>query len=62
MAANEFHLFRVRNAISGKWAQTRYKIMNQTARERYGEGNYQRIEHAREATTGYVEGIPIHKK
>jgi hypothetical protein len=59
--AHEFHLFRVLNPISGKWAQTRYKITNQTARERYGEGNYQRIEHAREAITGNAEGTPGEK-
>ena len=43
MTAHEFYLFRVRDPISGKWGQTRYKITDQTAHERYGEGNYEPI-------------------
>jgi hypothetical protein len=49
MAAHEFYLFRVRDPISGKWGQTRYKITDQTAHERYGEGNYEPIVHTRKS-------------
>ena len=61
MEAHEFYLFRVRDPISGKWGQTRYKITNQTAQERYGEGNYERIKHTREVRVGYAEGIAFDK-
>ena len=61
MPAHEFHLFRVLNPVSGKWAQTRYKMTNQTARERYGDGNYQRIERARGVIAGSAESIPMEK-
>ena len=61
MAAYEFYLFRVRDPISGKWGQTRYKITDQTAQERYGEGNYERIEQTLEVRTGYAEGNAFDK-
>ena len=61
MTAHEFYLFRVRDPVSGKWGQTRYKITDQTAHERYGEGNYEPIVHTREVRTGYAEGIAFDK-
>ena len=61
MAAHEFYLFRVRDPISGKWGQTRYKITDQTAHERYGEGNYEPIVHTREVRAGYAKGIAFDK-
>ena len=61
MTAHEFYLFRVRDPISGKWGQTRYKITDQTAHERYGEGNYEPIVNTREVRTGYAEGIAFDK-
>jgi hypothetical protein len=61
MPTHEFYLFRVRDPISGKWGQTRYKLTDQTARERYGEGSYERIDASREVRTGYAEGIAFDK-
>ena len=61
MEAHEFYLFRVRDPVSGKWGQTRYKITHQTAHERYGEGSYECIKHTREARTIYAEGIAFDK-
>jgi len=45
---------RVRDPMSGKWGRTRYKITDQTAHERYGEGNYEPIVHTWEVSSGYV--------
>ena len=61
MATHEFYLFRVHDPISGKWGQTRYKITDQIAQERYGEGNYERIQHTREVRNGYAEGVAFDK-
>jgi hypothetical protein len=61
MATHEFYLFRVRDPISGKWGHTRYKLTEETARERYGEGSYERIHASREVRTGHAEGIAFDK-
>jgi len=36
--------FEVRDAITGKWRQTRYRLSDAEARQRYGEGNYERLD------------------
>ena len=61
MNTQEFYLFRVRDPVNGKWGQTRYKVTEETARERFGEGYYERIDASRELRTGYAEGIALDK-
>jgi hypothetical protein len=61
MNTQEFYLFRVRDPVNGKWGQTRYKVTEETARERFGEGCYERIDASRELRTGYAEGIGLDK-
>ena len=52
MAPHELYLFKVRDLVSGKWRQTRYRLTDETARERYGEGNYERLDWSREVRDG----------
>ena len=59
MNTQEFYLFRVRDPVNGKWGQTRYKVTEQTARDRFGEGCYERIDASRETRMGYAEGIAL---
>jgi hypothetical protein len=59
MTTQEFYLFRVRDPINGKWGQTRYKVTEDIARKRFGEGCYERIEASREVRTGYAEGVAL---
>ena len=61
METHEFYLFRVRDPISGKWGQTRYKLTKETAHERYGEGGYERIDASREVRIGNAVGIAFDK-
>ena len=44
--------FRVRDALTGKWRQTRYRLSDEDARVRYGEGNYERLDWTREIRIG----------
>ena len=44
--------FRVRDAIAGKWRQTRYRLSEADALDRYGAGNYERLDWSREGKTG----------
>jgi hypothetical protein len=55
------YLFRVRNPVTGKWAQTRHKITEQTAQERFGAESYERINATRELRTRDAEGIAFDK-
>jgi hypothetical protein len=52
MPTHELYFFKVRDQISGKWRQERYRLTDETARERYGEGNYERLDWTREVRTG----------
>ena len=61
MNTQEFYLFRVRDPVNGKWGQTRYKVTEEIARARYGEGCYERIDASREVRTGHAEGIALDK-
>jgi hypothetical protein len=49
---NVLYFFRVRDSISGKCRQTRYRLTENEARQRYGEGNYERLDWSREVRTG----------
>ena len=44
--------FRVRDQIGGKWRQTRYCMSDTEALERYGAGNYERLDYSREVRVG----------
>ena len=44
------YFFRVRDA--GKWRQTRYRLSDDEARLRYGDGNYERLQWTREVRSG----------
>lgn len=46
------YFFRVRDAISGKWRQTRYRLSDDEARLRYGDGNFERLDWTREVRIG----------
>jgi hypothetical protein len=46
MATLVHYLFKVRDLVTGKWRQTRYRLNDDEARERYGEGNYERLDWA----------------
>ena len=48
MPTRELYLFNVRNPITRKWRQTRYRLTAENARERYGEGNFERLDWTRE--------------
>ena len=52
MPTRELYLLNVRNPITRKWRQTRYRLTAENARERYGEGNYERIDASREVRDG----------
>lgn len=52
MATLEHYLFKVRDEITGKWRQTRYRLTTEIARKRYGEGNYELLEWSREVREG----------
>ena len=46
------YYFRVRDAITGKWRQTRYRLSEADALDRYGEGNYELLDWTREVRDG----------
>jgi len=48
MASIELYRFKVRDPVTAKWHQTQYRLDVETARERYGEGNYELIEWSKE--------------
>jgi len=50
------YFFNVRDAITGKWRKTRYRLTDETARAVYGEGNYERLDWTREVRTGDAGG------
>ena len=43
---------RVRDQITGKWRQTRYRLSDDEARQRFGAGNYGRLAWSREVRSG----------
>jgi hypothetical protein len=46
------YFFDVRDEITGKWRQTRYRLSDEEARVRYGDGNYERLDWTREIRDG----------
>jgi hypothetical protein len=44
--------FRVRDAVTGKWHITRYALTEQEAEQRYGKGNYERLDWSKEVREG----------
>ena len=44
--------FKVRDSLSGKWRQTRYRLNGEEARQRYGDGNYERLDWTRKIRNG----------
>ena len=36
--------FNVRDSLTGKWRKTRYRLNENEARVRYGDGNYERLD------------------
>ena len=46
------YFFRVRDEITGKWRQTRYRLSDGEALNRFGAGNYERLDWSREVRTG----------
>lgn len=52
MAETVLYRFRVRNALTGKWRQTRYVLTEENAEKRFGKGNYERLEWSKEVREG----------
>jgi len=52
MEPQSLYFFRIRDALTGKWRQTRYRLNDEDARARYGDGNYERLDWTREIRTG----------
>lgn len=50
------YFFEVRDSLTGKWRQTRYRLNEDEARARYGDGNYERLDWTREVRTGDAGG------
>ena len=46
------YYFRVRDQRTGKWRQTRYRLSDAEALERFGAGNWERLDDSREVRTG----------
>ena len=44
--------FKVRDSLTGKWRQTRYRLSDDEARLRYGDGNFERLDWTREVRIG----------
>ena len=42
------YFFKLRNEVTGKWHQTRWRMTIEEARQRHGEGNYQVLEWSKE--------------
>ena len=42
--------------MSGKWGQTRYRLTEEIACERYGKGNYERIDSSLQVRTNNHSG------
>jgi len=47
-----FLFFNVRDAISGKWRKTRYRLNEEEAGAVYGDGNFERLDWTREVRSG----------
>jgi len=52
MGPNVLYFFRVRDSLTGKWRQTRYRLNDEEARARYGDGNFERLDSMREVRSG----------
>jgi len=46
------YFFRLRDQLSGKWRQTRYRLSDADALDRFDEGNYERLDWSREVRSG----------
>jgi len=44
--------FNVRDSLTGKWRKTRYRLNEDEARARYGDGNFERLDWTREIRNG----------
>jgi hypothetical protein len=56
METIELYKFRVRDPLSGKWRETRYRLSDTEALVRYGDGNYERLDWTREVRSGAATG------
>ena len=52
MEPQVLYFFRVRDPLTGKWRQTRYRLNDDEARARYGDGNFERLDWTREGRSG----------
>ena len=46
------YFFNVRDSLTGKWRKTRYRLNEEEARKRYGDGNFERLDWTREIRNG----------